>query len=173
MEHVSSPQGKGLWGARQCVQSAMTLQRASVPAGSGGSKPGHVDQAQKAEGRWGLPFGQAPGTQHSHQAYQIWNLWLYSYFWTPCASKATILCVLPALVQEGGGIFLQVEKHSWKGKQETVLMNTEWHPFCGANLKGGDMGREMEVKGMDVFLGLYSWPRLCWELQNYLLLGLY
>lgn len=74
-----------------------------------------MGQAQNTEGRRGLPFGQAPGTQHSHQAYQILNLWLNSYFWTPPASKARTSCILPALVQEGGGVFCRWKSTAEKG----------------------------------------------------------
>lgn len=101
---------------RALVQSVVTQQRAEVLAGSWGRRPGRVDQAQNTEGRRGLPFGQAPGTQHSHQANQILNLWLNSYFWTPSASKARTPHIMPALVQEVGGVFCRWKSTAEKGE---------------------------------------------------------
>lgn len=54
-----------------------------------------MDRAQNMERRKELPFGQAPGAQHSHQAYQILDLWLKSYFRTLPASKAMTPNILP------------------------------------------------------------------------------
>lgn len=101
---------------RALVQRVLALQRTEVPVGSWGRRPDHVDQAQNTEGRRGLPFGQAPGTQSSHQAYQILNLWLNSYFRTPPASKARIPHKMPALVQEVGGIFCRWKSAAEKGE---------------------------------------------------------
>lgn len=109
-----SLRSQAVW--RALVQSVVTVQRTEVPVGSWGRRPDHVAQAQNTEGRRGLPFGQAPGTQNSHQAYQILNLWLNSYFWTPPASKARIPHKMPALLQEVGGIFCRWKSTAEKGE---------------------------------------------------------
>ena len=127
-----SLRSQAVW--RALVQSVVTVQRTEVPVGSWGRRPDHVAQAQNTEGRRGLPFGQAPGTQNSHQAYQILNLWLNSYFWTPPASKARIPHKMPALVQEVGGIFCRWKSTAEKGlstvlfKHHLTLVNLYHHP---------------------------------------------
>lgn len=156
---------------RALVQSVVTLQRANVPAGSQGRRPSNADQAQNTEGKRGLPFGQAPGTQHSQQAYQILHLWLKSYFQTPPASKATTPHILPAWVQEVGGVFCRYKgtakkgEGKWLWRAQTASLLWYWFEvlFYKIHLQAVAWP-EIKVKWNDVFFSLdnsIGFPETC------------
>lgn len=110
----------------QCWNSV----NSSIPSRKQRHKARPCGPGSKVRGKIGLPFGEAPGTQNSHEAHQILYLWWNGYFLAP-VRNAAMPHILPAPRLPGGHWhFLQVEKHCWRGAKKQLHGYKKSGSFC-------------------------------------------